>query len=311
MPAEWTPIRVTGSTPEELEQNTKAAFDRYAEWVNVNRPATQNLRERMMPFTQDNPDQNARLRQTSADQERSQGGQHFAAGQEVFPRSQPLYTYMGQARMEEHVQARGLRISGGALTADTSQHGEFPRGVYGTNIPPYEQRIDQKTMRQAFFGAASSTAPIGPDARANAESRGVALPPNSPIMQDQWPAPPTTHFVAFVAAPNFVPRGEMNVRHGERETLPLQHFALPQDQAGPLATHGGSQYARYDIVAYGESRIPETVRQVRPPIVARSESNPEEVTPRREGGTWAPLPSGGGQPAATLRHSESPPRHVR
>jgi hypothetical protein len=176
-----------------------------------------------------------------------------------------LFTYSDLNRAEMHARNGGLRISDGAENEELHQIGNFPRGAYGTSIPPWSRGVNRGAMRLNFFNYEFSMPGF---------LRGVAKK-NVPIPKwvkgaakigwlDQWlfDREPLSmdHFVAVPQTFDWVPGGYLNQistrrRFGDFFT----HFSLREDSRPGAAILGdqGDSLIRQRIVVTGPSHIAE------------------------------------------------------
>jgi hypothetical protein len=137
-----------------------------------------------------------------------------------------LYTYMSHARLQEHLQKRGLRVSYGAERLSQHQQGEFPRGAYATSIPPFTDSVG--TMDRHFFDIEYSL----------------------PAADDSRPALDIGYWVAFPNTTGFSAKGSLVHHRFQSIGQDFSHYALP------TRNHNVGAYIDFDIIAFGKTLIP-------------------------------------------------------
>lgn len=182
----------------------------------------------------------------------------------VLPHAPLLYTYMSKERLREHLDKKGLRVSAGAQRTELNQIGEFPRGPYGTTIPPYSEEVGQNAAARSFYGIEYSL---------------DAVPrPSDP--KPPRPAISTEYFVVFAQTTGFSPKGRLSFQKMQAGfAVTFDHYAL----ATPDLPVGS--YLDYDIVAYGRNFMQ---KEIKGTLVARNNTG-EQVAPVRNPATMQPI----------------------
>ncbi|EDR08145.1 uncharacterized protein LACBIDRAFT_327472 [Laccaria bicolor S238N-H82] len=250
----FTPIDCTGITnPAELEAMLKFSQNSYKRHIKSIRDNQVNWVTLILPFLNDPADApTLAMAQWAIKQKELMpryepfGEKQYEPGQPedaiheirdtILINAQPLFTYSSPDRVELQVIHQGLRVSGGAERTYQHQQGSFPVGPYGTTIVPYHQDVSQAAMRREFFDIEWSLPSIHTDAT---------------FMRA---AIPTDNWIMFIPTTGFSPKGQLVFSHldsGFKETF--DHYALATPHLSP------GTYLPYDIVAFGDTLIPEEI----------------------------------------------------
>jgi hypothetical protein len=166
-------------------------------------------------------------------------------------RARTLHLAIPTERVELQVTHQGLRVSGGAVRRYQHHQGSFPVGPYGTTIVPYHQDISQAVMRREFIDIERSF----PFIHADPTFMRAAIP--------------TSHWIMFIPTTGFLPKGQLvfsNRNSGFKETF--DHYTLATPHLSP------GTYLPYDIVAFGDTLIPEEIPGSQ---IARTSSSESDV----------------------------------
>ncbi|KAI6023594.1 hypothetical protein PISMIDRAFT_70959, partial [Pisolithus microcarpus 441] len=149
----------------------------------------------------------------------------------VLPDVPPLFTYSDTGRIQLQV-LNGLRVSGGAPRTAQTTKSAFPKDPYSTTITPYRQDVSRS------FGIESSLPAIA----VPSEYVRAALP------MDCW--------IMFTPTNSFNKVGKLVIRRlnsGEFPDKSFNHWAMATPDNNP------GDFIAYDIIAYGNTLIPEEV----------------------------------------------------
>ncbi|EDR04444.1 uncharacterized protein LACBIDRAFT_330581 [Laccaria bicolor S238N-H82] len=150
--------------------------------------------------------------------------------------AQPLFIYSSAERVELQVNHHGLCISRGAEHVYQHQQSSFPIGPYGTTIPPYNQDINQAAMHCKFFDIEWSL----PSIHLNPTFMQAAIQ--------------TNHWIMIIPTTGFLPKGQLVFSHIDSGFKGIfDHYALATPNLSP------GTYLPYDIVAFGDTLIPEEI----------------------------------------------------
>nr|WGV39433.1 RolB/C-like protein [Vaccinium uliginosum]WGV39439.1 RolB/C-like protein [Vaccinium uliginosum]WGV39446.1 RolB/C-like protein [Vaccinium uliginosum] len=250
---------------EELKAAIEYAGGRYRDFLDLQRADQLDWATRRKPFAKGAGDGELRAvidRRLDPRKKQEYWTRYSIHGvtDTVMPKAPLLYTYMSKERLREHLDKKGLRVSAGAQRTELNQIGEFPRGPYGTTIPPYSEDVGQNAAARSFYGIEYSL-----DA----------------VLRPSDPNPPrlaisTEYFVMFAQTTGFSPKGRLSFQKMQAGfAATFDHYAL----ATPDLPVGS--YLDYDIVAYGRNFMP---KEIKGTLVARNNTG-EQVAPVRNPAT--------------------------
>ncbi|EDR04443.1 uncharacterized protein LACBIDRAFT_330579 [Laccaria bicolor S238N-H82] len=238
LPQAFTPSDCSGITnPTELEAMLKYALSRYKLHIERTYKSQVAWAALLLPPFLNEPADAPTLTMAQRIIEKRElmphyqpfGEKHYEPGQPqddiheirdtILIDAQPLFTYSCADRVEQQVTHHGLDISGGAECIYQHQQSSFPVGAYGITIPPYNQDISQAAMRSFM---------------------------QTPIQ--------TNHWIMFIPTTGFSLKSQLIFSHpnsGFKEVF--NHYGLATPHLSP------GTYLPYDIVAIGDTLIPEEI----------------------------------------------------
>lgn len=264
--SKFQPIDLEVDSREELKAAIEYAGGRYRDFLDLQRKDQIDWATRRKPFAKGPQDGELRAlidRRLKTQEYWTRYSIHGVTDT-VLPHAPLLYTYMSKERLQEHLEKKGLRVSAGAQRTELNQIGEFPRGPYGTTIPPYSEEVGQNAAARSFYGIEYSL---------------DAVPrPSDP--KPPRPAISTEYFVMFAQTTGFSPKGRLSFQKMQAGfAVTFDHYAL----ATPDLPVGS--YLDYDIVAYGRNFMP---KEIKGTLVARNNTG-EQVAPVRNPATMQPI----------------------
>nr|WGV39466.1 RolB/C-like protein [Vaccinium oxycoccos] len=251
---------------EELKAAIDYAGGRYRDFLDLQRKDQLDWATRRKPFAKGSQDGELRAlidRRLKPQQEYWTRYSIHGVNDTVLPHAPLLYTYMSEERLRELLEKKGLRVSAGAQRAELNQIGVFPRGPYGTTIPPFSEEVGQNAADRSFYGIEFSldAVPRPSDPK----------PPRPPISK---------YFVMFAQTTGFSPKGRLSFQKMQAGfAVTFDHYAL----ATPDLPVGS--YLDYDIIAYGRNFMP---KEIKGTLVARNNTG-EQVAPVRNPATMQPI----------------------